>query len=36
VETQAQLDFLAASGCENYQGYLFGKPMSIAEWDSML
>jgi EAL domain-containing protein (putative c-di-GMP-specific phosphodiesterase class I) len=36
VETQAQLDFLAASGCENYQGYLFGKPMSIDEWDGML
>ena len=26
VETQAQLDFLMAAGCDGYQGYLFGKP----------
>ena len=26
VETQAQLDFLMAEGCDGYQGYLFGKP----------
>jgi EAL domain-containing protein (putative c-di-GMP-specific phosphodiesterase class I) len=27
VETQAQSDFLRASGCQVFQGYLFGKPM---------
>ena len=26
VETQAQLDFLMAAGCDGYQGYLFGRP----------
>lgn len=28
VETEAQRDFLAAAGCQVFQGYLFGKPMS--------
>jgi len=28
VETEAQRDFLAQSGCQVFQGYLFGKPMS--------
>ncbi|MBI5430153.1 MAG: EAL domain-containing protein [Nitrosomonadales bacterium] len=28
VETEAQRDFLFSHGCRNYQGYLFGKPMS--------
>jgi EAL domain-containing protein (putative c-di-GMP-specific phosphodiesterase class I) len=28
VETEAQRDFLADSGCQVFQGYLFGKPMS--------
>jgi EAL domain-containing protein (putative c-di-GMP-specific phosphodiesterase class I) len=27
VETEAQRDFLAQSGCQDFQGYLFGKPM---------
>jgi diguanylate cyclase (GGDEF)-like protein/PAS domain S-box-containing protein len=27
VETTAQRDFLTASGCQVFQGYLFGKPM---------
>ena len=27
VETEAQRDFLAQSGCQIFQGYLFGKPM---------
>ncbi len=33
VETQAQLEFLRANGCMAFQGYLFGKPMPIAEWE---
>ena len=28
VETKAQRDFLVASGCQVFQGYFFGKPMS--------
>lgn len=26
VETQGQLDFLVANGCQRFQGYLFGRP----------
>lgn len=29
VESKEQLDLLAALGCHDYQGYLFGKPMPI-------
>ncbi len=29
VETQAQRDFLAGSGCRLFQGYLFGKPAPV-------
>jgi len=36
VETETQLDFLKSSGCMNYQGYLFGKPMPIQEWGQFL
>jgi diguanylate cyclase (GGDEF)-like protein/PAS domain S-box-containing protein len=32
VETQAQRDFLQANGCPAFQGYLYGKPMPIDEW----
>ena len=32
VETEAQRDFLAANGCHNYQGYLFGRPVPIEEF----
>ncbi len=31
VETPAQRDFLLASGCDVFQGYLFGKPMAPAQ-----
>lgn len=34
VETSAQRDFLHKNGCLAYQGYLFGKPMPIEEWDA--
>ncbi|MEP6719809.1 MAG: EAL domain-containing protein [Variovorax sp.] len=36
VETEQQLAFLAKHGCTLYQGYLFGKPVSLAEFDSEL
>jgi len=32
VETQAQHNFLHEYGCKAFQGYLFGKPMPIADW----
>ncbi len=31
VETEAQMEFLKAYGCQFAQGYLFGKPMSAEE-----
>jgi len=34
VETLGQRDFLAANGCLSYQGYLFGRPMPVAEFQS--
>lgn len=36
VETEAQRDFLYAHGCRAYQGYLFGRPMPIADWETIL
>jgi EAL domain-containing protein (putative c-di-GMP-specific phosphodiesterase class I) len=33
VETAAQRDFLASQGCDAYQGYLFGRPLPIAEFE---
>lgn len=32
VETQAQRDFLEWNGCKLYQGYLFSKPLPLAEF----
>jgi diguanylate cyclase (GGDEF)-like protein len=32
VETAPQHRFLAEKGCHAFQGYLFGKPMPIAQW----
>jgi EAL domain-containing protein (putative c-di-GMP-specific phosphodiesterase class I) len=29
VETQGQRDFLAASGCQSFQGFLFGQPKPV-------
>lgn len=36
VETQAQKDFLHRHGCEHYQGYLFGKPLPLREFEGLL
>lgn len=36
VETEQQRDFLASQGCLAYQGYLFGKPLSSAEFERLL
>jgi diguanylate cyclase (GGDEF)-like protein len=33
VETTAQRDFLAAHGCDAYQGYLLGYPMPLADFE---
>ena len=35
VETEAQSDFLASLGCHNYQGYLFSKPLPVAEFEAL-
>jgi EAL domain-containing protein (putative c-di-GMP-specific phosphodiesterase class I) len=32
VETQEQLDFLAAENCNEIQGYLIGRPRPIADY----
>ena len=36
VETQEQSDFLEAIGCDIAQGYLYGKPMPMAEFEEAL
>ena len=36
VETEAQLAFLKLHGCMAYQGYLFGKPVPIEEFEALL
>ena len=36
VETVAQRDFLAANGCQAYQGYLFGRPTPVDQFDILL
>ncbi len=33
VETEAQRWFLASMGCDNYQGYLFSRPLPIQEFE---
>ena len=35
VETQAQRDLLAELGCQNYQGYLFGRALPIQEFEAL-
>ncbi|MBI5435565.1 MAG: EAL domain-containing protein [Nitrosomonadales bacterium] len=36
VETHAQRDFLWGAGCRHYQGYLFGKPVPVEEFNALL
>lgn len=36
VETQEQKDFLYELGCSNFQGYLIGKPVPIAQFECCL
>lgn len=36
VETPAQLAFLDELGCEIFQGFLFGRPMPLAEFEASL
>ena len=36
VETVEQRDWLEAHGCERFQGYLFGRPQSLAEFETSL
>ena len=36
VEAESQRQFLAANDCHAYQGYLFGKPTPIAEFEQLL
>ena len=36
VETEEQLAFLKQHGCEQFQGYLFGRPIPLAEFEQML
>lgn len=36
VETEEQYNMLKQHGCRNFQGYLFGKPMPIAEFEQAL
>jgi diguanylate cyclase (GGDEF)-like protein/PAS domain S-box-containing protein len=36
VETEAQREFLDLRGCPAFQGYLFGKPVPLAEFEQLL
>ena len=35
VETQAQRDFLASSGCHAYQGYFFSRPLPVEGFEAL-
>ena len=34
VETDAQREFLKGAGCRAYQGYLFSRPLPVAEFEA--
>jgi len=36
VETKAQLDFLTAVGCDEYQGYHFSRPLPVPGFESLI
>ena len=36
VETEEQRQFLMDNGCDQFQGYLFGKPVPIEEFENLL
>jgi len=36
VETEAQKNLLKKKGCTNFQGYLFGKPVPIEQFEALL
>ncbi len=36
VETRQQQEILAEKGCQHFQGYLFGKPVPIEQFDALL
>jgi diguanylate cyclase (GGDEF)-like protein/PAS domain S-box-containing protein len=36
VETEAQFEFIDLRGCHSFQGYLFGKPMPIEQFENLL
>ncbi len=36
IETESQFDYLKAHGCTSFQGYLFGAPMPLDEFESLL
>ncbi|NDU91865.1 MAG: EAL domain-containing protein, partial [Ferrovum sp.] len=36
VETEEQLQILLNKGCTHYQGYLFGKPMPIDQFEVLM
>lgn len=36
VETEAQRDFLAASGCHAYQGYFFSRPLLLQDFEKVV
>ncbi|MGL6071102.1 EAL domain-containing protein, partial [Craterilacuibacter sp.] len=33
VETEDQQNILASLGCHAYQGYFFGRPLAVAQFD---
>ena len=36
VESEAQRQALLANGCRHYQGYLFGRPLPLAEFEALV